>query len=237
LTAAEFFQGKIEFMRGRGLYAQLLNSRTQHLHGGRQCGLNIYTRLNDFKDYERLHDQVWVNGATSLSAHNKFGPLAIREAYHALRERLANAGKPIVRLLYWRDFFTQLAFFRPKVFGGSLQRRFDALEWDDDEALFAAWREGRTVFPVVDAAMRQLNETGWMQNRARLIVASILSKDLHVDWRRGDRYFAKQLINYDPCVNNGNWQWSASTGADTRPIRILNLWSQQQRFHPQARYV
>ncbi len=85
-----------------------------------------------------------------------------------------------------------------------MQRRFDALEWEDDEALFAAWREGRTGFFVVHAAMRQLNETGSMHNRARLIVASFLTKDLHVDWRRGERYFANQLTGYDPCVNNGN---------------------------------
>lgn len=239
LSAGEFFRENIEFAGDKGLDAGLLDTRNENLHvrGGRDRGLSILKHIGGLKDYDRLHDDAGADATTSLSAHNKFGTVSIREVFHAIRQKLGDAGASIVRQLYWRDFFTQLAFFNPHVFGGALKRKFDALAWDNNEAHFNAWCEGRTGFPIVDAGMRQLNECGWMHNRARLIVGSFLTKDLHIDWRRGERYFARQLVDYDPCVNNGNWQWAASVGADTRPIRIFNPWLQQQKFDNHAVYI
>jgi deoxyribodipyrimidine photo-lyase len=112
------------------------------------------------------------------------------------------------------------------------------MEWKNDPKKFRQWCSGKTGFPIVDAGMRQLNMTGFMHNRVRLIVASFLTKDLHIDWRLGERYFAEKLVDYDPCVNNGNWQWAASTGCDAQPyFRILNPWIQQKKFDPQCKYI
>ncbi|MBA2491228.1 MAG: deoxyribodipyrimidine photo-lyase [Gammaproteobacteria bacterium] len=239
LKAGDFHKGPIEFARGKTLYDELLKERNAgaHVRGGRDSGVAILRRLADFNDYGHSHDAVAQAGTTSLSAHHKFGTVSIREVYHALKKELAAASEEIIRQLYWRDFFTQLAFFNPWVFGKSLKTRFDDMRWDNDENHFNAWCEGRTGFPMVDAGMRQLNETGWMHNRARLVTGSFLTKNLLIDWRWGERYFARRLVDYDPCVNNGNWQWIASVGVDTRPIRILNPWTQQQKFDSQAEYV
>jgi len=112
------------------------------------------------------------------------------------------------------------------------------LLWRNGQEDFWAWANGQTGFPIVDAAMRELNRTGWMHNRLRMIVASFLVKDLHVSWRWGERYFAQRLLDYDPCVNNGNWQWAASTGCDAQPyFRIFNPWLQQKKFDPQCVYI
>src|SRR4029079_903095 len=116
--------------------------------------------------------------------------------------------------------------------------KYDKLSWKNNPTYFKAWCEGQTGFPIVDAGMRQLNETGYMHNRVRMIVASFLTKDLLVDWRWGEKYFAQQLVDYDPAVNNGNWQWVASTGCDAQPyFRIFNPWSQQKKFDPQCNYI
>jgi deoxyribodipyrimidine photo-lyase len=112
------------------------------------------------------------------------------------------------------------------------------MECKNDPKKFRQWCSGKTGFPIVDAGMRQLNMTGFMHNRVRLIVASFLTKDLHIDWRLGERYFAEKLVDYDPCVNNGNWQWAASTGCDAQPyFRIFNPWLQQKKFDPQCKYI
>ncbi|MBA2409885.1 MAG: deoxyribodipyrimidine photo-lyase [Gammaproteobacteria bacterium] len=239
LKVSDFYDGQIEFARSVDLYDELLTKRNEraHVRGGRDNGLAILRQLGEFNDYGHSHDAVAQAGTTSLSAHHKFGTVSIREVYHALKKKLGASCEEIIRQLYWRDFFTQLAFFNPSVFGKSLKTRFEGMQWDNDESHFNAWCEGRTGFPMVDAGMRQLNETGWMHNRARLVTGSFLTKNLLIDWRWGERYFARQLVDYDPCVNNGNWQWIASVGVDTRPIRILNPWTQQQKFDSQAEYV
>jgi deoxyribodipyrimidine photo-lyase len=120
----------------------------------------------------------------------------------------------------------------------AFRRNYDALPWEDDEAGFAAWCEGRTGYPLVDAAMRELNATGMMHNRLRMVSASFLVKDLGVDWRRGERYFASRLLDYDLAANNGGWQWCASTGCDAQPwFRIFNPVTQSQRFDPEGAYI
>jgi deoxyribodipyrimidine photo-lyase len=208
------------------------------VHGGRARGLEILDSIERFADYKETRETpADENGTTGLSAHNKFGTVSIREVYHRMRSALG-ADHELLRQLYWRDFFTRLAWFHPWVFGAAFKRVYDRIEWEDDEELFAAWRAGRTGFPIVDAGMRQLEATGFMHNRVRMITASFLVKDLHVDWRKGERHFANHLVDYDPAVNNGNWQWAASTGADAQPwFRIFNPWRQQKRFDPDCRYV
>jgi deoxyribodipyrimidine photo-lyase len=140
--------------------------------------------------------------------------------------------------LFWRDFYSQIAYFFPYVFGGSFHPQYNALEWDTDPAKFTAWSVGRTGFPIIDVGMRELNATGFMHNRIKMIVASFLIKDLHIDWRWEERYFAQKLVDYDPASNNGNWQWSASTGCDAQPyFRVFNPWLQQRRYDPDCIYI
>ena len=227
-------------LENRATYHLLLNSKIENIamHGGRSNALRVLERLGNYKrNYEREKDLPARSGTTGLSPHIKFGTVSVREVYHAIRKKLG--GKhPLLRQLYWRDFFTHIAFHYPHVFGRAFHQEYDRIEWKQNDEGFRAWCQGRTGFPIVDAGMRQLNATGFMHNRVRMIVASFLTKDLHVDWRRGERYFARNLIDYDPSVNNGNWQWCASTGCDAQPwFRIFNPWIQQRRFDPDCEYV
>lgn len=207
------------------------------VHGGCSNALEVLSDLSRFADYDRLRNIPAVMGTTGLSAHNRFGTVSIREVYHSFRDQLGSE-HTLISELYWRDFFIQLAAEHPRVFGHAFRKKFDDLHWDNDPEKFRAWCEGRTGFPIVDAGMRQLNTTGYMHNRVRMIVASFLVKDLHIDWHWGEWYFARKLVDYDPCVNNGNWQWAASTGADATPyFRIFNPWLQQQKFDPDCKYI
>ena len=144
----------------------------------------------------------------------------------------------MVAQLYWRDFFTHQLFHDPHLLGHAGVAKYDALTWNYDKKQFRAWCEGMTGFPIVDAGMRQLNATGFMHNRVRMITASFLIKDLGIDWQWGERYFAQKLIDYDPALNNGNWQWVASTGTCAQPyFRIFNPWLQQKRYDPDCLYI
>lgn len=205
--------------------------------GGRNQALAMLDRLGDYADYQNTRDFPALNASSRLSAHLKFGTCSIREVFYAIFERLGSE-HPLLRQLYWRDFFTHIAYHFPRVFGQAFLEKFDGLAWDNNPDYFQAWCDGKTGFPIVDAGMRELNATGLMHNRVRMIAASFLVKDLHVDWRWGERYFARHLLDYDPCVNNGNWQWAASTGCDAQPyFRIFNPWLQQLKFDPDCRYI
>ncbi len=178
-----------------------------------------------------------MDATSRLSAHLKFGTCSVREVYYAIVQQLSPE-HPLLRQLYWRDFFTHIAFHYPHVFGKAFHPQYDNLVWDNNRGHFQRWAEGTTGFPIVDAGMRELNATGFMHNRVRMIVASFLTKDLHISWRWGERYFAQHLVDYDPAVNNGNWQWAASTGCDAQPyFRIFNPWLQQQKFDPDCQYI
>jgi deoxyribodipyrimidine photo-lyase len=171
-----------------------------------------------------------------LSAYLRFGCLS------PLKLERAVAARRIARYrdqLAWRDFFGAVQLHFPHTARVEFQERYRALEWDTDDELLAAWREGRTGFPVVDAAMRQLAATGWMHNRARMIVGSFLTKDLQQDWREGERHFMAHLLDGDVPNNNGGWQWIASTGVDPKPYfqRLFNPMTQQRRFDADGRYV
>ncbi len=205
--------------------------------GGRQAGLTILANLDKQAEYEAILDFPALEATSKLSAHLKFGTLSIRETYHAIKSHLG-AGHPLLRQLYWRDFFTHIAFHFPHVFGKPFNSQYNELAWDNNRDFFQRWCDGLTGFPIIDAGMRELNTTGFMHNRVRMIVASFLTKDLHISWRWGERYFAQHLVDYDPAVNNGNWQWSASTGCDAQPyFRIFNPWLQQLKFDPECSYI
>ena len=207
------------------------------LAGGRKESLKILKNISSFKDYEKLRDFPSRDYSTHLSPYMKFTTCSPREVYNAICSNLGH-NHALIRSLYWRDFFTSIAFFFPKVFGNAFHQNFDKIKWNYEEKIFQRWCEGSTGFPIVDAGMRELNETGFMHNRVRMITASFLIKDLHIDWRLGESYFAKKLIDYDPAVNNGNWQWSASTGCDAQPyFRIFNPWRQQKKFDPECLYI
>ncbi|MGM5480239.1 MAG: cryptochrome/photolyase family protein [Nanobdellota archaeon] len=205
--------------------------------GGRRNGLNILSSIKNFSSYKDKRDIPSLDSTTRLSAHHKFGTVSIRESYYAIAKNLG-AEHPLSRQLYWRDFFTMISYFHPSIFKQSFQNIDESRLWDYDLIRFKKWCEGKTGFPIVDAGMRQLVMTGYMHNRVRMITASFLTKDLHIDWRWGEQFFAKHLIDYDPSVNNGSWQWAASTGCDAQPyFRIFNPWRQQKRFDPQAEYI
>ena len=215
---------------------RIVPSPEAHTRGGRGEGHAIVRAIPQFAAYEGTRNIPSIP-TTWLSAHLKFGTVSMREAYHAVLDAFG-AGHPLATQLHWHDFFAQVAFHHPHVYGHAFRRVYDKLAWVDDHAAFAAWQEGRTGIPIVDAGMRELRETGFMHNRVRMIVASFLVKDLHIDWREGERHFARLLTDYDPAVNNGNWQWAASTGCDAQPyFRIFNPWLQQKRFDPNGEYV
>lgn len=214
----------------------ILNNDSLFRRGGREEALAILRSFTDFRLYTKERDFPAIKGTTGLSAHHKFGTISIRETYYAAKE----AGLPgqFIKELYWRDFFTHLAFHFPRVFNENFQEDTEKVEWRNNKEEFQAWKEGRTGFPIVDAGMRQLNETGYMHNRVRMIVASFLTKDLQIHWKWGEQYFAQQLLDYDPAVNNGSWQWAASTGADAQPyFRIFNPWLQSKKFDKNAEYI
>ena len=207
------------------------------LAGGRRAAENILAGIGRFMTYGTLRDYPADRATTLLSAHLKFGTVSPRETIHAMR-KTPGGNHPLIRQIYWRDFFTRIALRFPYVFGGAWRTKYDALRWNDSGDMFDAWAAGETGFPLVDAGMRELNKTGFMHGRARMVCASFLVKDLHIDWRKGERYFATRLVDYDPAVNNGNWQWCASTGCDAQPyFRIFSPQLQLRRFDPELRYV
>ena len=205
--------------------------------GGRSKALTILDDLPALSAYKETRDFPANAGTSLLSAHLKFGTCSVREVFYAIMTELGPEHL-LAKQLYWRDFFTHVGFHFPDVFGHAFHKKYDAIPWSNNQQSFHAWAEGKTGFPIVDAGMRELNKTGYMHNRVRMITASFLVKDLQVSWRWGERYFAQHLIDYDPCVNNGNWQWAASTGCDAQPyFRIFNPWLQQKKFDKDCQYI
>ncbi len=188
--------------------------------------------------YGDRHDTL-AGGTSVLSPYLRWGCLSARECEDRARRRGTAGALAWVRQLAWRDFYASVLLEHPDNVRREFQPRFRALEWVDDADGLDAWRRGETGFPLVDAGMRQLAATGWMHNRARMVVGSFLTKDLHLDWRAGERHFAELLLDGEPAQNNGNWQWIASTGVDPAPYfrRIFNPILQQQKFDPDGTYV
>lgn len=206
------------------------------IKGGRKNALKMLRKLMSFSNYGDKRNDL-SSPTTKLSAFIKFGNVSIREVYHQISDKLGK-NSDLLRQLIWRDFYAQLLYKNPHVLGKSLKPKYDGIKWNKNLALLNAWKNGHTGFPIVDAGMRELNTTGYMHNRARLITASFLIKTLLIDWREGEKYFASKLVDYDPASNNGNWQWVASTGADSQPyFRIFNPWSQSLSYDPDAAYI
>lgn len=188
-------------------------------------------------DYAERRDYPGRAGTSGLSPDLKLGTVSIRDVYTATEGHGAGA-RTFVSELAWRDFYQQLLFHHPNVERQAFRPEMRGLAWENDRALFRAWQAGETGYPIVDAAMRQLRGSGWMHNRARMIVASFLTKDLLVDWRWGERHFMRELVDGDLAANNGGWQWAASTGTDAQPwFRIFNPTAQGERFDPDGAYV
>ncbi len=205
--------------------------------GGRANGLARLARATALVDYDATRDRPAVEGTSLLSPHLKFGTVSVREVHQTLAEALG-PDHGLLRELHWRDFFTHVAWHAPKVFGTPYRDELARVPWNRSTELLGAWTAGCTGFPLVDAGMRELAATGFMHNRVRMVTASFLVKDLHVDWREGERVFARHLVDYDPAVNNGNWQWVAGTGCDAQPwFRVFNPWLQAKRFDPDALYI
>ena len=163
---------------------------------------------------------------------------APRRAFPPTGESARSRSAAWLSELVWRDFFFAVLAARPDVVDHAFRREYDRLAWSSNERHWQAWRDGRTGYPIVDAAMRELAAEGTMHNRLRMVAASFLAKDLGLDWRRGERHFAARLLDYDLAANNGNWQWCASTGCDAQPwFRIFNPVAQSRRFDPDGRYI
>ncbi|PHV11800.1 deoxyribodipyrimidine photolyase [Chitinimonas sp. BJB300] len=196
---------------------------------------DFQNRIDRYKD---ARDFPGVKGVSYLSVHLRFGTVSIRQLAAYAWHRGTAGSMSWLNELIWRDFYHQILWHRPDSASQSFKPIYIDLPFPNDPALFTAWCEGRTGYPIVDAAMRQLNRTGFMHNRLRMIAASFLVKDLLVDWRWGEAYFAEKLIDFDLAANNGGWQWAASTGCDAQPyFRIFNPITQSEKFDPEAKFI
>lgn len=208
-----------------------LNSKIL-VSGGRKRALEILSDINYFKNYSKERNSLTYS-TTELSAYIKFGCVSVREVAEKFKK---NEG--LFKQLIWREFYMQILNDYPYVLKNPLKEQYKDISWSKSSKNLDAWKKAETGFPIVDAAMRQMNTTGYMHNRGRLIVASFLIKTLLINWQEGEKYFATMLTDYDPASNNGNWQWVASTGADSQPyFRIFNPWSQSEEHDPDCEYI
>ena len=188
--------------------------------------------------YHEQRDFPSVLGTSYLSVHVRFGTISIRELVRFALSQSGAGAQMWLNELIWRDFYQMLLYHYPDVVGHAFKKKFDTIQWPGSAAHFAAWCAGQTGYPLVDAAMRQLNQTGYMHNRLRMVSASFLVKDLQVDWQKGAHYFAQKLLDFDLAANNGGWQWSASTGCDSQPwFRIFNPVTQSEKFDAQGNFI
>ncbi len=190
-------------------------------------------------DYAAQRDLPAEEGTSKLSPYLRFGLISVRECARAVWDRGGKGAETWAKELIWREFYAMILYHYPEVVTEDFQHKYRGkLDWSQDRKAFQRWCDGMTGYPFVDAAMRQLNSTGWMHNRTRMVVASFLTKDMRIDWRWGEEYFAQLLMDYDLASNNGGWQWSASTGTDAQPwFRIFNPILQAKKFDPEGAYV
>ncbi len=199
--------------------------------------------VNRMPQYKAARDFPAIKGPSYLSVHLRFGTTSIRNlartAWNMVNDGAGEGAYSWLNELIWRDFYFQILHHNPKVAKGhAFKAEFENLPFPNNQSLFKAWCDGQTGYPLVDAAMRQLNQTGWMHNRLRMVAASFLVKDLLVDWRLGEQYFAEQLIDFDFSANNGGWQWAASTGCDAQPwFRIFNPITQSEKFDATGKFI
>jgi deoxyribodipyrimidine photo-lyase len=186
------------------------------------------------RHYKEQRDIPSIQGTSRLSVHLRFGTISIRH----LADEAGALNETFLNELIWRDFYHMILWHFPKVVGHAFKPEYDKIKWRNNEKEFEAWCNGQTGYPIVDAGMRELNTTGFMHNRVRMIVASFLTKHLLIDWRWGEAYFAKKLLDFDLAANNGGWQWAAGSGCDAAPyFRVFNPYLQTQKFDPELKYI
>lgn len=191
-------------------------------------------KLENIHDYEKYRDFPAIDKTTFLGPHLRFGTVSIREIVIIASKE----NETFLSELIWREFFMQIMFHFPRVVTENFRSKYNDIQWRNDENEFARWRNGETGYALVDAGMRQLNQTGYMHNRVRMVTAGFLCKHLLIDWRLGEAYFAGKLNDYELSSNNGNWQWAAGTGCDAAPyFRIFNPETQQKSYDPQNEYI
>lgn len=189
---------------------------------------------NLIKNYSATRDFPSVSGTSRISVHLRFGTVSVRE----LVRNAMTLSEQWLNEIIWREFYMMILFHFPKVVKHAFKKDYDKIKWSNNEEHFQKWCEGKTGYPIVDAGMRELNQTGFMHNRVRMITASFLTKHLLIDWRWGEAYFAKKLLDFELSSNNGGWQWSASSGCDAAPyFRIFNPYEQTKRFDPELKYI
>jgi len=189
---------------------------------------------NIVKNYTEQRDFPALSGTSRLGIHLRFGTLSIRKLLAYALDR----NQTFVSELIWRDFYQMILFHFPHVANQGFKREYDNIVWENDEVKFKAWCNGQTGYPLVDAGMRELNTTGYMHNRVRMVVASFLTKHLLIDWRWGEAYFAQKLLDFDLASNNGGWQWASGSGTDAAPyFRVFNPQVQMEKFDPELKYV
>ncbi len=186
------------------------------------------------QNYAKQRDYPAKNGTSQLGIHLRFGTISIRK----LMQLAKDISTVFFDELIWREFFQMILWHHPRVVNENYNKKYDAIPWRNNKAEFKRWCEGKTGYPIVDAGMRELNNTGFMHNRIRMVVASFLTKHLLIDWRWGEAYFAEKLLDYDLASNNGNWQWAAGTGVDAQPyFRVFNPYTQAKKFDPNNEYI
>lgn len=189
---------------------------------------------SQLKNYDERRDYPAINGTSRLGIHLRFGTVGIRTVV----KKAWDINDTWLNELIWREFYMQVLANFPHVVNQSFKKEYDAIPWNNNEDEFEKWCEGKTGYPIVDAGMRELNETGYMHNRVRMVVASFLTKHLLIDWRWGEAYFAQKLLDYELASNNGGWQWAAGTGTDAQPyFRVFNPQSQTEKFDPELKYI
>ena len=207
----------------------------------RKEGEKRLKKLKDHNTYDNTRDTLALE-TTRLSPYLKFGLISLREAYHRIKS-LFGIAHPLIRQLYWREFYYNLTFNRQDILQDScsFREKYDNIKWKKTakaKKMLELWKRGETGYPVIDAGMRELNITGYMHNRARLITSNFLVKHLFIDWREGEKYYASKLLDYDPSVNNGNWQFTSGSGADSQPyFRMMNPILQQAKHDPECAYI
>lgn len=238
----KFYQDNITTFPSESLLANFIKTQPLEIPSLSEIGFkNTETSsiqpivdVNIIRHYDETRNLPGVNGTSNLSVHLRFGTISIRE----LALKAAELNEQFLNELIWRDFFMMILFQYPYVADGSFKKKYAAIGWRNNEEEFKKWCKGETGYPIVDAGMRELNETGLMHNRVRMIVASFLVKHLLIDWRWGEAYFAEKLLDYELSSNNGNWQWSAGSGCDAAPyFRVFNPYEQVRKFDPDFVYT
>ncbi len=214
-----------------------------NVRGGRSNGIKILSNIHNFKDYQKKRDTLTYK-TTFLGAHNHFTTVSIREVYFKMLDKLGkNSG--LISELHWRDFYINISHYFPHILNGqignknkSFREKYDDVKWSNNQTKWEKFTNGETGFPIIDAGIKQLLQKNFVHNRVRMIHGNFVTKDLHIDWRDGEKFYAQNLVDYDAMVNNNSWQWCAGSGTDAQPyFRIFNPWTQLKTYDPELKYV